>query len=100
MAAMEAEHCSKAGSAWEFTTSNYGITTKPQTEWRIVIGEMKCPDHQCGFGRRYQSVDSLLAIRPANDAKLIRVEVIAVVLYTGPMVRKVGFLEFEYIAKV
>ncbi len=34
---MEAEHCKRACSTDEFSTSNYGIRTTPYKEWHLVV---------------------------------------------------------------
>jgi hypothetical protein len=82
---MEAEHCARAGCTVPFTTSNYGITSTPQQEWRYVV-DMQTDGADMRHGRRLLDVDSLAATPTAQAAKLTRVELIAVVLYTGPMV--------------
>jgi hypothetical protein len=84
---MTAEHCSKAGASKDFTSSNYGITTNPQREWLIVVGTLQCPRNQMAYGRKIQPISSLVASDGAQRAGLSEVEIIAVVLYTGPMVR-------------
>lgn len=86
---MRAEHCTKHGSALPFTTGNYRITTTPLNEWSYVVGDKQgvravCPDMTSG--RRLPSIDLLLQSPTATKAKLTRAEVIALVLYTGPMV--------------
>jgi hypothetical protein len=88
---MEAEHCSKAGCAIEFTTGNYGVTTTPSREWGIVLGLEECSlaerkDRSGNIVRRIPTISDLKALALAVDAKLSDAEIIAVVLYTGPMV--------------
>jgi hypothetical protein len=83
---MKAEHCSKAGATKDFTSSNYNITTNPQREWLIVVEGMQCPEHQMGHGRTIEPITLLMTRNGALRAGLTEVEVIAVVLYTGPMV--------------
>ncbi len=83
--AMQAEHCTKACCDTEFTTSNYLITTTPRREWRFVV-EMEAADADMRHGRRAVDIDQLSQLDTARTAKLSRVELIAVVLYTGPMV--------------
>ena len=40
------------------------------------------------FGREIPKIADLMKLEVATNAKLLEVEVIAVVLYTGPMVRR------------
>ena len=83
--AMEAEHTSMTGCEMQFTTRNYGITTTPKAEWAVVVkGEKPCAQHML-HGRVVPSVDDRLQCAQARRAGLRREEVIAVVLYTGPM---------------
>jgi hypothetical protein len=83
---MSAEHCVKYGATEAFTTTNYYITTTPADEWRVVITGNCSPDLM-SHGRIIPSIDGILAGHLAQQAGLTRPEVIAVVLYTGPMVR-------------
>ena len=85
--AMKAEHCSKSGSKFSFTSTNYSITTTPENEWMITVNGKECPEHQMKYGRTIRNVDQLMKKPLAVKAKLQKVEVIAVVLYTGPMVK-------------
>ena len=85
--AMEAEHCSKAGWDIEFTTSNYSITTTPQREWRFVV-DMDTAGADMRHGRRALNLDELSQLDTARRGNLCRVELIAVTIYTGPMVRR------------
>jgi len=87
VSAMEAEHCSRAFADIEFETNNYQIKTTPSNEWKIVVREMECPEHQKSFDRRIPDIEQLLSLSTAKEANLQRAEVIAIVLYTGPMVR-------------
>jgi hypothetical protein len=45
------------------------------------------------YDRRIPDIKELLWLPIARKAKLLEVEVIAVVLYTGPMVRRMGSFE-------
>ena len=89
--AMELEHCSKPVSSWSFTTSNYGVVTTPQAEWRLVLNADKGPDETTATfakdGRRMPSFRNLMQLELSKKAGLTEAEVIAVILYTGPMVR-------------
>ena len=90
--AMEAEHCKLTGCDQQFTTLNYtGITTTPRKEWDIVVNRKKCPHEQMRFNRRIPFISDLLELPLARNAKLSEAEVIAIVLYTGPMVRNSAF---------
>ena len=80
---MRQEHCERAGCDAEFTTGNYKITTTPKSEWQYVVGGLMCPDMQ--HNRRLISSSELLQRKVSRDANLCEEEVIAVVLYTGPM---------------
>ena len=84
---MQAEHCAKAGCDVAFTTSNYSITTTPRQEWKFVV-DMDTAGADMRHDRRVVSLDELSNHDIAITAKLWRVELIAVVLYTGPMVRR------------
>ena len=88
---MEAEHCSMAGCDMSFTTRNYGITTTARAEWGVVVrGQAPAAEHMA-HGRVAVQVEEKL--RWINEqlassglkVRLRREEVIAVVLYTGPM---------------
>ena len=86
---MRAEHCIKHGHSFCFTTGNYHITTTPLKEWEYVVGRRQgrpvpCPD--MGSGRRLRALEQLMHIPLTVKSGLTRAEVIAVVLYTGPMV--------------
>ncbi len=86
--AMQQEHCEKAGCNASFTTGNYKITTTPKQEWLYVAGDetghrVACPD--LDHGRRIVPISELMKLKLAIDAKLTDVEMLAVVLYTGPM---------------
>jgi hypothetical protein len=85
---MRSEHCSLGGHSVPFTSSNYKITTTPEQEWLYIVGDdkgqrMPCPD--MGHERRIVPIEDLLQRPLARKAKLTRAEMIAVVLYTGPM---------------
>ncbi len=86
---METEHCKSKDSQLRFKTVNYGIETCAADEWKITVqGDASLADMR--HGRQLPNIDELLqseanmSAAPAN--KLKRFEVIAVVLYTGPMV--------------
>jgi len=82
---MALEHCSKAGCRDPFTAGNYVITTCPYKEWKITVDfeiELAIVKH----GRQLKKISELVQSEVATQAKLSTCEVIAVVLYTGPMV--------------
>ena len=84
--AMCAEHTTRGGSTFTFTTGNYNITTQPFKEWSYVVGDesghrVECPDKS--HGREIKPIDELLKKPLARKAELTEVEMIAVVLYTG-----------------
>lgn len=81
--AMRQEHCERIGCDVEFTTGNYRITTTPQREWQYVVDNVPCP--QMEHHRRIIPIVELQQRGVSQDAKLREEEVIAVVLYTGPM---------------
>jgi hypothetical protein len=88
MDAMRQEHCEKVGCDTSFTTGNYKITTTPKQEWLYIAGDesgqqVACPD--MGHGRRIVLISELMKLKLSVDAKLTEVEMLAIVLYTGPM---------------
>jgi hypothetical protein len=102
MDAMRAEHCSKYGSDSVFETSNYRIRTTPAAEWNLVAEREGLSDDDFAavlaqrfpgvglgdghHGRRIPDVLELMNEESAQLASLQKVEVTAIVLYTGPMV--------------
>jgi len=83
--AMEAEHSSMAGTSTPFTTRNYGITTTPQMEWLYVVHGDATPAEHMLHGRSIARVEDKLQCCQARKAGLRKEEVIAIILYTGPM---------------
>jgi hypothetical protein len=76
-----------------FTTGNYHITTTPKAEWLIVIdSDSTIADMR--HGRRIPDIKVMSQSKLALDAGLQHFEVIAVVLYTGPMVQIIIFYFF------
>jgi hypothetical protein len=83
---IESEHCHQNDSKIPFHTSNYGITTTPAQEWEITMKrDAQLADMR--HGRRLPDVEELLRSDTAAKADLKLVEVVVLVLYTGPMVR-------------
>jgi hypothetical protein len=81
--AMRQEHCERAGCDVQFTTGNYKITTTPRQEWQYIVENVPCPDME--HKRRLVPIGELLQLDSSKTAKLCEEEVIAIVLYTGPM---------------
>ncbi len=85
------EHCTGDFCHKIFVTDHYNISTSPFDEWHIsVLGEHSraSSDAAKAHGRRFESIEAMMKVEVALEAKLSRPEVIAVVLYTGPMVRR------------
>jgi hypothetical protein len=83
---MEAEHCRRAGSQVYFVTGNYNIRTCPANEWAITVcGDFTHADMR--HERRLEKIEESMKTEIVLTSGLIRCEVIAVVLYTGPMVK-------------
>jgi hypothetical protein len=80
------EHCDSLDSDVLFKSGNYLIETTPRQEWTYVSTPDKYPPEQMNEGRNIKIVDTLMLEETSKKAKLIKAEVIAVVLYTGPMV--------------
>ena len=88
--AMELEHCHNTGATDSFTTTNHHITTTPADEWAVAMAGGTDSSHvECDMrhGRVLRTIDHHMASEAAVRAGLTRPEVIAIVLYTGPMVR-------------
>jgi len=83
---MQAEHCEKYGAEIPFRTPNYQIETWPKQEWRITVYQAECPQANRLHGRVIRPIDDCMKEDLVWLAQLIREEVIALVLYTGPMV--------------
>ena len=84
---MELEHCHHKCAHTEFTTPNYNITTTPSKEYYYVTQGKSPESRDMEHGRKIEAIESLLKLPIVVEAKLSKYEVIAVVLYTGPMVR-------------
>jgi hypothetical protein len=89
---MKAEHCSKAGSDLEFTTPNYHFVTTACQEWKIVVEHAACQPQNMGHGRVIRDLEQCCKLGQ-KQGNLRREEVIAIVLYTGPMVTFLFILE-------
>ena len=93
---MRAEHCTKTGYNFQFTTSNYGITTTPEAEWTCSVeGQPFKPEHM-GHNRVVFSIEDRMRLELVGKAGLCREELIAIVLYTGPMVPRPSNFECHH----
>jgi hypothetical protein len=90
--AMKAEHCSKSGSDFEFETSKKKRKTSNR-EWAIVVDREPLRSGEDGGGRTIPDVDILMLIPMSVKANLLKIEIIALILYTGPMVSLQSLLE-------
>ena len=95
---MRAEHTTRGGCSFTFTTGNYKITTQPIQEWLYVVGDengqkVECPD--MGHGRQITPIEDLLKKPLAIKANLAEEEMIAVVLYTGLLTAPPIFLQLH-----
>ena len=93
---MEREHCHGKLSNHSFKSANFKIETCPAKEWAYVLGKEGCPASQMIEGRRMPSIERLMELDETVKAKLIQAEIIAVVLYTGPMVNS----DFALVMKI
>ncbi len=89
--AMESEHCTKNGCMEKFRTSNRtsnysGFESYPKKEWEVIVQGTRCPEEEMRFNRRIPNISDLCELPLTKKAKLEKAEVIAVVMYTGPMV--------------
>jgi hypothetical protein len=82
---MKAEHCSKAGSDLVFTTPNYKFVTTASQEWGIIVERNPCQPENMGHGRVIKDLEESCDLG-RKQGNLVREEVIAIILYTGPMV--------------
>ncbi len=82
---MKAEHCWKTGFDLEFKTPNYNFVTTAIQEWRIVVEGALCPPQNYRHGRSIKDLEECYKLGQ-KQGNLRKEEVIAIVLYTGPMV--------------
>jgi hypothetical protein len=88
---MAAEHCSLGGCDYEFTYTHLKETTTPRKEWLHVVSvndglQTGCPQNNMNNGRRLLAIDECLKKPTAKRAGLNRAEIIALVMFTGPMI--------------
>lgn len=81
--AMEHEHCGKQDSMQSFTTSNYGLVTCPSQEYKIVL---QCDLVWEDMHRRIPNYKKIFQKDESRRAHLTEEEIVAIILYTGPMV--------------
>ena len=77
----------RSDSNLPFKTSNYDITTTPALEWEITTQQNESKADM-RHKRRLPNPKELLQSDVARNAGLTFIEVIVIVLYTGPMVRR------------
>ena len=85
MKIVEAEHCRSTDSPVPFQTSNYGITTTPAQEWEITT-KQNASLADMRHDRRLPNPEELWQSERSKRAGLTLVEVVVLILYTGPMV--------------
>eukprot|EP00960_Hanusia_phi_P043933 756354-Hanusia_phi.AAC.2 len=84
--AMEEEHCDRNDSDETFTPPNYSTPTTPKLEWHAVTDPTERKRLSPPEGkRRIKAIDDLMKDERVKMARLRREEVVALVLYTGPM---------------
>jgi hypothetical protein len=70
-----------------FRTLNHTeIESYPKKEWEIIVKGFPCPEEDLRFNRRIPLISELFELPLTKKAKLQKAEVIAIVMYTGPMV--------------
>jgi hypothetical protein len=94
--AMYREHCKDTGCDMQFTTRNYNVSTTPAAEWDAVVEDranyaLKNPQNMSHVkeGKKIERLipdyNEKIKSDTAKKACLRKEEVIAVILYTGPM---------------
>jgi hypothetical protein len=76
----------KPACDFEFETSNYHIKTTASREWNVVVKNDPLSPSESSHGRRVPSLGELELLPMSTKANLSLAEIIALVLYTGPMV--------------
>lgn len=84
---MEAEHCTMAGCDLQFSKDGKtgSKNHSPKEEWQNVMEREGKGDKRDG-NRRIPDITELMELESTQLAKLIKEEVISIVLYSGPMV--------------
>ena len=98
--AMAAEHSMSEDSEEEFVAPNTGQSTTPLQEWLFLVGIGGCvsaageivegvrPENEVlAKGRNAKSLEHLRGLVQAHESELTTAELVALRLYTGPMVR-------------
>ncbi len=98
---MMREHCEHAGCDTEFTTGHYNITTTPKKEWLYVFGDenrqmVPCPAKFMTHLRRIVPLNELMKCTTAIGAQLRLEEVLALALFTGPMMQVYNLILRRY----
>lgn len=98
-AAMAAEHCTMGGCDYEFTYPLLITTTTPRQEWFHVVsfnGGQHLHQSDMSNGRRLLSIEECLQKSTAKRAGLNRAEIIALIMFTGPIVTTFSRFIFFY----
>jgi hypothetical protein len=82
---MKSEHCTKDSSEFEFEFFKKKKKTSKR-EWAIVVDREPLKPGEDGGGRKIPVIDDLMALPMSVKAGLLKIEIVALVLYTGPMV--------------
>ena len=92
MEGMRSDHCDHDDSDTEFVTLNYGLQSTARKEWNIVVTVDKTKEIN---GRIIPDYRVLLKSETANSAvpKLVDCEIVSTILYTGPMVLLLFFVD-------
>jgi len=83
------EHCNKQGHDFEFTTSNYKIKTTSKKEYDVVVNSAPVDPADMMHSRRIPNLKELHELEMSKGADLRMIEIIMLVLYTGPMVSSI-----------
>ena len=90
---MESEHTQRPGCDKEFTTANYNIITTPKSEWNYVVNRSKYESEVKKVEKDGRSIPDIGHLMETDNtvkrSELSKNEVIAVVLFTGPMVHPI-----------
>ncbi len=93
---MEADHCNMGDSNYIFLFGNFKERkTWPANEWAITVRGDYSRAHSSS-SRTLENIDVLMDKDVAKQAGLTRPEVIAVVLYSGPMVSRRSCYRRDY----
>jgi len=85
LAAMVLEHTAKPDSHVKFKTPNYLLTTTPADELQVVLNRAKAKVASVGSRRVLFYEDLLTDDDLIKRAGLSKAEIVALILYTGPM---------------